>query len=162
MVRLVQRQLQIDRLVVEGDVGIACSGHLRDGDLPHAEIRRNAVLIVAAIRQNSLDFIEIGIVQIPQLDGFEGDFEFDGLLAGLDQRGRGRLAVLLLELDGRHRGLLRGGIQCDFRRDGHFVDVRNQMDGVHIDVGAGLEIDGLPDAVDVAVALLAEERVGAR
>ena len=107
MIRLVERQLQIDRLVVECNVRITCSRHLRDGDFPHAEIRRDAILIIVAIRQNSLDFIEIGIVQIPQLDGFEGDFEFDGLLSGLDQRECRSLAVLLLELDGRYCGLFR-------------------------------------------------------
>ena len=47
MIRLVERHLQIDRLVVQRDVGEVRAGQLHHADLPHAEVGRDAVLAVA-------------------------------------------------------------------------------------------------------------------
>ena len=129
MIGLVQRQLEVDGLVVQGDVGVLRSGQLRHADLPHAEVGVDGVLAALA-GQHGLDLVQIRVLQRPEPHLRQGDFEFDLALSlgDLPATASGDRPGLELKLE-LHR-LRRGLVQRRFDRDLPGVDVRHEMHGL--------------------------------
>ncbi len=157
VIRLVERQLQIDGLVVQRDVGQVGSGQVDYADLPHPEVSRDDVFGPLA-RQDGLDLVEVRIFERPEPHRFDGHVELD-FLASL---GDGRLcgacgAIFGLELDRQTHRVGRRLVQRGLDGDLAGVDVRQEVHGFQRDLGPGLQIDRLPDALGRAVALLAFE-----
>ena len=146
---LVETQLQVDGLAVQRHVGVAvrvfaCS------DLTEAEVGLHGV-----VAQRERDVVEVGIVEIPQLGRSDGNVNGLRNLALRKRHLRGLFVQLHLcdERSTRRRGEPQLGFHGGLR------DARREARAVEIVLSARLEIDGLPDATHVAVALLADEVV---
>ncbi len=157
MIRLIQRQLQVDGLVVQRDVGEVRAGQPGHADLSHPKVGRDDVFTSRA-GENGLDLIEKWVFQRPEPHRLHGDFQLDVLAAPGDGRLHGAAgAVLGLELNREAHGLRRGLIQR--RLDGDFagVDVRQELHRLQRGPGPGLQVDRLPDALGGSIALFAFE-----
>ena len=112
MVALVEAQLQIDRLAVEGHVRIIRAGKLFHPDLALPEVGVDFVVLPEA----GLHLIQERVVEVPEVLVLDRDGEC-GLVFPADPCGEGILpAGLELQLEGfsfRCRG-----VECDIHLDG--------------------------------------------
>src|SRR5207249_5331556 len=63
MERLVERELQVDRLVVERDVAVIGPGQVHDRDLAHSEIA-----LYAIVAQSGVDLVQEWVLERPPVD----------------------------------------------------------------------------------------------
>jgi hypothetical protein len=63
VIGLVERELEVHRLVVEGDVAMVGAGQVHDRDLAHAEVRPHGVRRQARPRQRRVDLVQERIVE---------------------------------------------------------------------------------------------------
>ena len=155
MVALVQAELEVKGLVVEGDVGEVGARQGRDADLALAEVAVYGIDRAVLAFQGGGHFIQIRVVDAPEMLVLEGDLEGDGG-ASFQLLGRFGLAAVL-ELDGQAFAF--GGRLGQDRVHAYLggVDVRGEVQALDVVTAAGLEVDGLPDAAGIAIALLAVE-----
>ena len=156
MVALVEGELQVDRLVVESHVGISGPGHPADADLAHAEVGGDGILHAFA-GQVQPDFVEVWMLEVPQLRLLERNLELRRHLSRLELGDDGFRAVLRPEADGEREELLGGCAELHLGRHPGIVDIRREAGGLDVCLAARLEVDGLPDSAHVAVALLSVE-----
>ena len=156
MVGLVERELEVDRLVVERHVGIVRAGQLAHAHLAHAEVGVDGVRHALA-EEHAAHLVEIGVVEVPKADRLERNLDQRLRLSGRERRDGRFGAVRRLEDELHRERLLRGRAERHLGRHAAGVDVGREVDRVEVRLAAGLEVDGLPDAARVAVALLAVE-----
>ena len=153
VVALVERELEIDALAVERHVGVSVR-IIIDADLAETEIRGH--LVVARIHRH---FVEIGIVEIPDLRILYWYADVPLHFPDSESLADFRAAVLRFEGDRDIEGRFRRRAQRDADKDVVFAEARREIGleahGLDIAVAAPFEIDRLPDAARVAVALLA-------
>ena len=120
MVTLVQAKLQIDGLVVKGDISVFLTGEVDHTDFPLPEIAINGI---SSNRSSYL--IEERIVQIPQVLVLDRNHERSFVLAFEITRE----CVLPTGLEGQFEGFTgsRGRSQGNVHLDGRVVDVRREM-----------------------------------
>ena len=165
---LVEGHLEVDRLAVERHVRVAEPGRPLDTDLPEAEVRLHAVLGPAR-RERQGRVVQEGVLERPQARAFPEGQGQAGLAAPdgherlrlrLREGGVARAAVGDLQLHDRPLG--RGGGEPHARLHPLQGRVRVELERLHVDGRAGLEVDGLPQPARLAVALLALELEGVR
>src|SRR5439155_152741 len=88
--RLVERQLQVARLVVQGDVAVIRPGQVHDGDLSHPEVALHAI-----VAHGGFDLVQERVLERPQVRVW--DRHLDRHLVG---------AARQAPRDGRQRGVL--------------------------------------------------------
>ena len=162
VVALVQRELQVEGLAVQRHVGVFGSRQFADRHLAHAEVGAHLVRLrraglPSARLQRADDLVEVGVLQVPELDVAQRDLHLRAHLPRREGDGRGLGAVLLAEADLEGERFLRRRPQADVRRDGLAFDVRREADRLQELVSARLQVDRLPHAARVAVSLLAVE-----
>ena len=161
MIALVQGELQIDRLAVQRDVGMLRARQHADRDLAHAKVGPDLVgedAVPSPLRQKrARHFVEIGVLEVPELDVTQGDLELGAHLPRQKFHRRRLRAVGLLEADLEGHRLRRGGTQRHVGGHRAIFDVRREMHLLEKRIPTRLEVDGLPHAAGIAVALLAVE-----
>jgi len=155
MIGLVERDLEIDRFVVQGNVGEFGARQLLDADLAHAEIGADVVL-GSARAQHGIHLVKERIVQRPQARFRDGHLKLRLLRAARDGL-RGVRQVAGLEMQRQLRARRCRVVQLRLHRHLAGVDVRRIMDRRDAQRRPGLEIDRLPDALGGPVSLLALE-----
>ena len=151
MVTLIQAKLEIKRLVVECDIGIIGAREVCDADLALAEIAVHGIFV----SEGGGHLIKERVVQIPEMLVLDGNGETGAFLPS-HIRGEIRLAT---DLE-RQFERFTFGCRCRKRHvDLHagIVDIRGEMQAADVVRAARFQIDSLPDAAGVAVALLAIE-----
>jgi len=93
--RLVQRQLQVQRPAVQGDVAVVRSGKVDDGDLAHPEVALHAVG-----SHGSLDLVQERIVERPEVSVRDRHLERH-LVGALGDAPTDRRHVCVLEAQGQ-------------------------------------------------------------
>ncbi len=158
MIGLVERHPKVNRLIVQGHVRKTKARHIHDADFSHAEVRADAVFGIARA-QDGLDFVKKGVLQRPMPGVGYRNRKLDLSAAG--GHGLGDLGQIAgLELKPQLGARRSRGAQA--RRHGHLrlVEVGCEMEALEPGLGAGLQIDRLPDAAGIAVALFALELEG--
>ena len=154
MIGLVQRRLQIDRFVVERDVGNVCTGKIHHTDLSHAEIGGYRITDSSRIVEHDLDLIEVGIFQRPETGFRKRNIKFDFGLSALYRLCEfNGIPVFFFEMN-RNGGIF-GSFLIQYReyQDFPFVNIGCKMHGFQICRRSRFEIDGLPDSPCIAVSL---------
>ena len=155
VVALVEAELEVDGLVVEGDIVEIGAREGHDADFALPEVGIDLVGYFFAGPQGRSYFVEIGVVEAPEVLVLDLDYEACLVVAG--HIGDELLLRPVLEFKGEHfavRGRL-GEIDGDAHIRG--VNVRGEMDAADVIAAASLEIDGLPYAAGIAIALLTIE-----
>ena len=147
MVALVEAELEVDGLAVQRHVAVAVR-RLPRADLAKAEIGRHDVVV-----QRQRDVVEVGVVQIPEAGLRERDLARDDLLADRDREREG----LSVHVRAQRRRARRRRAERRLQADGREREGRDESHAVEECRAARLQVDGLPDAARVAVALLAVE-----
>ena len=156
MVGLIKRELEVDRLVVERHVREVRAGYRAHADLPHAEVGVHGVRHAFA-EQHAAHLVEIGVVEVPETHVVKRDFDPRLRLTWGKGHDGGFRAVGRLEDNLRRKRLLRGRAERHLSEHAAVVDVRREVDCLKVRLAARLEVNRLPDAARVAVALLAVE-----
>lgn len=135
---LVEGGIDVDWLAVEGKIASAVFT-LDRADLADAEIGVDFVLFFSVFKGQRA-FIEVRVVRRPEAGLFDLQYQ---------------LIILAFGLEAFKRGLEGIEFSVDGGFDGHVSRKRGADDeGLDVACGAFFEIHGLPDAADVAVALL--------
>ena len=157
MVRLVERQLQIDGRAVEGNVTIRRAGHVHDADRPHAEVGLHAVLGHSGAADTHNDVVQERIVERPAACARQRHVEVRGACAAGDaMRHRGSAGAIGKSESQRER-LRRRLEQSHVDADPREVGLRCEVHKFQWIAAARLEVHGLPHSARFSVALLALE-----
>jgi hypothetical protein len=156
MVGLVERELDVHRLVVERDVAMVGAGEVDHRDLAHAEVRLHDVRRRPGAAHARLDLVEERVVQGPEPGLGDGDVELDAALAPRDlpfHRGHAASLERQAQREVLGRRFAQPGVHGHLLR----VDVGRELKVAEHGAPARLQVGRLPDAAGVAVALLALE-----
>ncbi len=156
MIRLIQCQLHVYRLIVQRDIRKIRIGQIDHAYFSHAEVCGDMIFDFAGPRQYHLDFVKIRVLQRPQMLLFNAYFKlyFPGSFVDHFSNNRIRQVVRLelkFQANIRRGGFVKNRLDCDFPA----VDIRCEMNRLQSHNRAGFQIDGLPYSGGPAVALLA-------
>ena len=149
MVALVEAELQVDGLSVQRHVAVTVRGLAR-ADLAEAEIGLHRV-----VPERQLHVVKVRIVQRPETGLVELEESAERQLSRPD----GTRIALAGHFHPQHHVRLRRSAERRRQLNPSRLDVRREGERIEVDVAARLEVDRLPDAAGVAVALLAVEIV---
>jgi len=166
MPALVERHLQVDRRAVERHVGVAQARQLRDADFAESEVAHHPILAGGgAERERRL--VEVGVRERPEARARSERKREPGFAsAGLN--GPARLGERRIAHGSRRHPQLEGGARGGGLGEPHAQldalqpDARVELERLHVERRARFEVDRLPQAPCLPVALLALQLEGVR